>query len=29
MKIIEYVCNLDEKHPQAIKIIKILNWPEL
>jgi hypothetical protein len=25
MKIVEYVCNLDGRHPQTIKVIKILN----
>jgi hypothetical protein len=29
MKVVRYVCNSDGRHPQAIKVIKILNWPKL
>jgi hypothetical protein len=29
MKVIEYVYNLNGRHPQTIKIIKILNWLKL
>lgn len=28
LKVVEYVCNIKEKYPNTVKIIKILDWSD-